>query len=189
MAQRDLPTQITDALTSLADAVGRGIRAGWRALRRTVLTDANLQWARELAWDAVRSVIGVVRVVPSVRGAVTLFGDEIVGTAVGWTAGLTGAALVSTLFEKKGIQNLWGLAGRRDRMLVSRETYEWMSSITSFVVGLLVLIVVRHFVRSWLAEFNRVREAREQSHARAEQAAAAAIAAEPSEPTAGPAPD
>lgn len=160
MAERDLREQIHDALSDLFHAIDKGGRATWRFLRSTILTDANLAWIRALLWDAFRSLVGVVRVTPSIRGSIRMFGDEIVGTAVGWSAGLAAAALVGQFFQARGLGNLFGLLGGRDKMLVSRETYELLTGVAGFAIGLLVLIAVRHFVRSWLAEFERVRRQR-----------------------------
>ncbi len=71
---------------------------------------------------------------------------EILSGAAGWTAGLAGSWLVSQFFVARGIRNLWGLAARGDRTVVSHDTYAWLGTISEYVVGLIVLLVVQQLV-------------------------------------------
>ena len=161
MAQRPWQDSLIDALTSIGQLVVDGVRGVAAWLRARVFTDANLAWARALTIDIALSPLGAIKVArPSVKGAIDLFGDEIVGTAVGWTAGLLGAGLVGTMFQARGARNLWGLIGRKDTWFVSQGTFDLMVGVVSFGVGLVTLIVVRHFARHSVAEFHRRRERR-----------------------------
>ena len=154
---------IGDGLSKLADVlltVGSAV-VDW--LKRHVFTPENQRWASALTWDLFRSIFGVFRVNrPSMKGLITLLGDEFVGSAVGWSAGLAGGALVGSLFQARGVGNLWGLAGKKDRMLVSPEVFDVIGGVVSFGVGLVTLIVVRHMVSKSVVEFHRLRAQRHQ---------------------------
>jgi len=67
---------------------------------------------------------------------------EVLNLAVGYLAGLTASNLVSRYFVKKGLVNLWGLAAKREA--VSKDAYEWLMLITSYVIGLLVMLTVSY---------------------------------------------
>ncbi len=69
---------------------------------------------------------------------------EITNLAVGYLAGLTASNLVSRFFVKKGLVNLWGLAAKREA--VSKDTYEWLMFISSYLIGLAVLLGVSYLM-------------------------------------------
>ncbi len=70
---------------------------------------------------------------------------EVTNLAVGYLAGLTASNLVSRYFVKKGLVNLWGLAAKREA--VSKDTYEWLMFIASYLIGLLVMLVVSQLMK------------------------------------------
>ncbi|TNE68102.1 MAG: hypothetical protein EP344_01605 [Bacteroidetes bacterium] len=70
---------------------------------------------------------------------------EVLNLAVGYLAGLTASNLVSRFFVQKGLVNLWGLAAKREA--VSKDTYEWMMLISSYLIGLTVLLAVQWGMR------------------------------------------
>lgn len=70
---------------------------------------------------------------------------EVTNLAVGYLAGLTASNLVSRFFVKKGLVNLWGLAAKREA--VGKDTYEWLMFITSYLIGLIVMLAVSHLMQ------------------------------------------
>ncbi|MBK6929993.1 MAG: hypothetical protein IPH12_03700 [Saprospirales bacterium] len=71
---------------------------------------------------------------------------EVLNLAVGYLAGLTSSNLVSRFFVKKGLVNLWGLAAKREA--VSKDTYEWLMFIASYLIGLLVMLSVSYTMKN-----------------------------------------
>ncbi|MBK8922414.1 MAG: hypothetical protein IPM81_13070 [Saprospirales bacterium] len=71
---------------------------------------------------------------------------EVLNLAVGYLAGLTASNLVSRFFVKKGLVNLWGLAAKREA--VSKDTYEWLMFIASYLIGLLVMLSVSYTMKN-----------------------------------------
>lgn len=67
---------------------------------------------------------------------------EVTNLAVGYLAGLTASNLVSRYFVKKGLVNLWGLAAKREA--VSKDAYEWIMFIASYLIGLTVMLAVSY---------------------------------------------
>lgn len=70
---------------------------------------------------------------------------EVLNLAVGYLAGLTASNLVSRYFVKKGLVNLWGLAAKKQA--VSKDAYEWLMLITSYLIGLIVMIAVSQLMQ------------------------------------------
>lgn len=70
---------------------------------------------------------------------------EITNLAVGYLAGLTASNLVSRFFVKKGLVNLWGLAAKREA--VSKDAYEWLMFISSYLIGLAVMLAVSYLMQ------------------------------------------
>lgn len=71
--------------------------------------------------------------------------SEALNLSVGYLAGLGASTLVSRFFVKKGLVNMWGLAARREAL--SKDDYEWLLFIASYLIGLLVLLVVQYGMR------------------------------------------
>lgn len=72
-------------------------------------------------------------------------GKEALNLAIGYLAGLLASNLVTTFFVKRGLGNLWGLTSRRDAL--QRDTYDWLMFISSYVIGLVVMIAVQYGMR------------------------------------------
>ena len=72
---------------------------------------------------------------------------EITNLSVGYLAGLTASNLVSRFFVKKGLVNLWGLAAKREA--VSKDAYEWLMFISSYLIGLAVMLAVSYGLKVW----------------------------------------
>lgn len=70
---------------------------------------------------------------------------EVTNLAVGYLAGLTASNLVSRYFVKKGLVNLWGVAAKREA--VSKDAYEWIMFIASYLIGLLVMLAVSYLMQ------------------------------------------
>lgn len=70
---------------------------------------------------------------------------EVLNLSVGYLAGLTASNLVSRYFVKKGLVNLWGLAAKKEA--VSKDAYEWLMFIASYLIGLIVLIGVSYLMK------------------------------------------
>lgn len=72
-------------------------------------------------------------------------GNEALNLSVGYLAGLLASNLVSRFFVKRGLVNLWGLAARREAL--RKDNYEWLMFITSYLIGLLVMMLVQYGMR------------------------------------------
>lgn len=65
---------------------------------------------------------------------------EVLNLAVGYLAGLIASNLVSRYFVKKGLVNLWGIAAKKEAL--SKDAYEWLMFVSSYLLGLLVMLAV-----------------------------------------------
>ncbi|MFT5999718.1 MAG: hypothetical protein ACI81P_002176 [Neolewinella sp.] len=72
-------------------------------------------------------------------------GQEVLNLSIGYLAGLLASNLVTALFVKRGLGNLWGLTSGRDAL--KRDTYDWVLFISSYVIGLAVMIGVQYGMR------------------------------------------
>ena len=72
-------------------------------------------------------------------------GHEALNLAVGYLAGLMASNLVSKFFVKRGLVNLWGLATKRSAL--KKDDYEWLMFATSYLIGLIVMILVSYGMR------------------------------------------
>ncbi len=70
---------------------------------------------------------------------------EALKNSAGYLAGLSSSMLVSQFFVKRGVSNLWGLTTKREA--VSKDNYEWIMYVTSYVVGLVVMTLVNNFLK------------------------------------------
>ena len=69
---------------------------------------------------------------------------EVLNLSVGYLAGLIASNLVSRYFVKKGLVNLWGVAAKREA--VSKDVYEWLMFISSYLLGLIVMLAVNQLM-------------------------------------------
>jgi len=89
------------------------------------------------------------------------FSYQLLTNSVAWTAGMIAAGLVTSFFEVRGLRNLWGLTASGSRALVSAEDYQLIMTLTSFCAGLLMMIIVRHFIFRWIDEIRSLQVERE----------------------------
>lgn len=66
--------------------------------------------------------------------------------SVGYLAGLMASNLVSRFFVKRGLVNLWGVTSRKEA--VSKDNYEWLLFISSYLVGLVVMLSVSYLMKN-----------------------------------------
>jgi hypothetical protein len=77
--------------------------------------------------------------------------NEITNLAVGYLAGLAASTLVSRFFVKKGLVNLWGLAAVK-REALQKDNYGWLMFLSSYLIGLLVMVSVNYGMSLWRAK-------------------------------------
>jgi hypothetical protein len=68
--------------------------------------------------------------------------NEVLNLAVGYLAGLTASNLVAQFFVRKKLGNLWGLTAKREA--VSKDDYDWLLFIASYLMGLVVMVAVSY---------------------------------------------
>jgi hypothetical protein len=71
---------------------------------------------------------------------------EATNLAVGYLAGLSASTLVSQFFVRKKLGNLWGLAAQREA--VSRDDYDWLIFGSSYLIGLVVMVLVNYLMKT-----------------------------------------
>jgi hypothetical protein len=118
---------------------------------------------RQAAEDALEGAARVVRStrLPTRKGMLGFFTYQLLTNSVAWTAGLIAASLVTRFFEVRGLRNLWGLTASGSRALVSAEDYQLIMTLTSFCAGLLMMMIVRHFILRWIDETRSLQVERE----------------------------
>lgn len=125
------------------------------------------RWRRDAIERAIRQAIADffeswVRVarkthLPTRRGILEFFGNQVLVNAVAWTAAVTAAGLVKNFFEVRGFRNLWGLMAPRSRTLVSPDDYQVIMTLAGYSAGLIMLILVRYLVLRLISEFHSLR--------------------------------
>ena len=146
------PCSSARAVAAAGSDATREPSRGWRP-------DAARRVIRPVLLDLVESCVRVASAtrLPSGKGVLEFFGNQLLANAVAWTAGVTAAGLVETFFEVRGIRNLWGLAAWGGRTLVSADDYRVIMNLTSYTAGLVVLISTRHLVLRLVSEFRDLR--------------------------------
>lgn len=71
---------------------------------------------------------------------------ETTNLAIGYLAGLSASTLVSQFFVRKKMGNLWGLAAQREA--VSRDDYDWLIFGSSYLIGLVVMVLVNYLMKT-----------------------------------------
>ena len=87
----------------------------------------------------------------------TFLGQEALNLSVGYLAGLLASNLVSRFFVKKGLVNLWGLTANK-RQALKKDDYEWLMFATSYLIGLIVLLLVQYGMRRWRGQRTETEE-------------------------------
>lgn len=62
------------------------------------------------------------------------------------------SSLLNKFFVVKSMKNLWGFAAKKDKMLISKNSYEWLSYFVMFIVGLLVFSFVEQIMENYMNE-------------------------------------
>ncbi len=52
----------------------------------------------------------------------------------------------------KSVKNLWGFANKKDKMMVSKETFETISGIFIFIIAIFVFTYVEEVIENYLEE-------------------------------------
>lgn len=123
--------------------------------------------------DLFEAGVRVVRKtrLPTRRGVLGFFGNQVLVNAVAWTAAVAAAGLVKHFFEVRGLRNLWGLTAWSSRTVVSADDYQTITGLLAYSAGLVMLILVRHLVLRLIAELHSLRIERTQGDCRREGAA------------------
>ncbi len=77
---------------------------------------------------------------------------EMIANGVAALCALLVYSFLQRFFVVKSIRNLWGLAARKDKMLVTKDTFEWMSGVLIFVIALFVFTYVEDLIERYLQE-------------------------------------
>jgi len=101
-------------------------------------TRAHRGALRQATADAVEGAARVVRAtrIPTRKTILDFLTHQVLVNSVAWTAGLIAAGVVTSLYEVRGLRNLWGVAASGSRTLVSGEDYHSIMTVTSFSAGL-----------------------------------------------------
>jgi hypothetical protein len=149
---------VPGVLGDLVQRVSATLDASWRGRRGNRARQAF----RQTIEDILESGVRVVRKSewPTRDGVLKFLGNQVLINSVAWSAGLVTAGLVKNFFEVRGFANLWGLAPRNGRSLVSAADYELIVNVASYSSGLLILILVRYLILRLIAEFHALRRER-----------------------------
>lgn len=77
---------------------------------------------------------------------------EMVANGVAGLCALLVYYVLRQFIVVKSLRNLWGLAARKDKMLVSKDTFEWISTILIFIVALYVFTYVEDLLEKYSDE-------------------------------------
>jgi hypothetical protein len=145
-------------------AAAHGVCAANREAIRWRRSDEIQRAIRQAIADVFECWVRVVRKahMPTRKGILEFFGNQVLINAVAWTAGVMAAGLVKNFFVVKGFRNLWGLIAPRSRTLVSADDYQVIMTLTGYAAGLVMLILVRHLLLRSIAEFRSLRLERAQ---------------------------
>lgn len=154
----------SQSIPSPADA-GPGNRGAGRihAAVQWIQSDRGRHVLWQAASDAAEGAARVARAtrMPTRKGVLDFLSYQLLVNCIAWTAGLIASSLVTHFFEVKGFRNLWGLAASGSRTPLSAGDYRLVMTVTSFCVGLTMMILVRHFILRWIDEVRSLRRDRE----------------------------
>jgi len=77
---------------------------------------------------------------------------EMVANAVAALCAFIVYKVLQNFIVVKSIKNLWGLGNKKDKMMVSKETFETISSIVLFVIVMFVFTYVEDLIENYLKE-------------------------------------
>lgn len=131
-----------------------------------VFNNQNKKLVLEFLNDVKKSFINVVvgTKLPDKKGWGSFILHQVIINGAGWTAGILASDLVGSYFKTKSAKNLWGLKGRHDgKTMITKEEFEMYSWWASYAFGLIILILVRHFLIQTIEEYKKLRSNKEQS--------------------------
>lgn len=134
--------------TGPSGAAGRRAARARRGRLAQAVSDGFESWAR-VARDTH---------LPTRRGLLAFFGNEVLVNAVAGTSALVAGALARRFFEIRGFRNLWGLAA--SKTAVNADDYQTVLVAMSYAAGLLMLILVRQLILRVAREFHTLRRER-----------------------------
>lgn len=92
-------------------------------------------------------------------------GKELLVNGISAILAIGVSALLSKFFTVKSFRNLWGIAKRKDKLLVDKDTYEWLNAGILFIVGLFVFSIVEDILNKYVEERKRDKDNSTASHA------------------------
>ncbi|MEN0061460.1 MAG: hypothetical protein AAGA48_04870 [Myxococcota bacterium] len=96
---------------------------------------------------------------PDARSVSGFVGEEVLASGTGWTAGWFSAWFVGQFFVERSWKNLWGLTATKRTALAS-DDYSLLSDVVGYLVGLVVLLVVRQLIIGTLHHLRDVQSER-----------------------------
>ena len=106
-----------------------------------------MNFRRELA-----SFFSALRQTPFPRITKTKVALELIANGVAGICAIIVYSILQKFFVVKSIKNLWGLAAKKNKTLVSKDTFEWMSGILVFIIALFVFTYVESLIEKYLEE-------------------------------------
>jgi len=151
--------QPAESLPLAARSCARDVSVRVRAASRWWRSGATQRAIRQAISDLFESCGRIARKthMPTQKGMLGFFGNQVLINTVAWTAGVMAASLVENFFEARGFRNLWGLTASGNRTLVSVDDYRVIITLASYSAGLVMLILMRHFILRLLTEFRSLR--------------------------------
>ena len=77
---------------------------------------------------------------------------EMVANGVAALCAIVVYKVLQNFIVVKSIKNLWGLGNKKDKMMVSKETFETISSIFIFIIVIFVFTYVEELIENYLKE-------------------------------------
>lgn len=76
------------------------------------------------------------------------FVNELIGRFTGFIIGMWASKVVAIFFEKRGINNLWGLTAKRK--VLDKDTFEHIEWLVSVIIGFIVYEIISRFIKEKL---------------------------------------
>ena len=77
---------------------------------------------------------------------------DLVGNAVAAICAFIVYKVLQHFIVVKSIKNLWGLANKKDKMMVSKEAFENISAVFIFIIAMFVFTYVEGLIENYLKE-------------------------------------
>lgn len=77
---------------------------------------------------------------------------EMIANAVAGLCAIVVYSILQKFFVVKSVKNLWGLAAKKNKTLISKDTFEWVSGILIFIIALFVFTYVESLIEKYLEE-------------------------------------